>query len=298
MDWQKIIVQLKNEVEKYKIEADQAKSELAEHLEFSREVEAELDKELETANIALAKRDKEVASLIKDRDKYKEEANRLRSEMCTSDNRNLEELEKLRSERERLLKKLHNLEQRNDDLERELRIKIESLKDTEKKLNEQLESHALLITDMDKKDEYKMQCRRLEEELRDWKMDYQKLEEDFRNLKIENGLKDGMIRNRGRSEKNGLPTGEDVMESHKNGITKFAPLGTDGSIRPYAKGEFETRMAAHLGALPAPLARNLSPIVANLINTIQNLESKLLSLPERPVRENRENGIGSTITRH
>ncbi|VDO17878.1 unnamed protein product [Brugia timori] len=156
---------------------------------FSQQIETELDKELNAANLSLSKREKEIAVLIQERDRYKEEIQRFRAEQYSKDMKLNDELQELRAEKENLLNAVHKLEQKNDDLERELRITCETLKDTERKLNEELEMRALLITELDSKEDLKVSSSRLS--------DFQRLrlvERDSSNKCILDKLEEGIIR--------------------------------------------------------------------------------------------------------
>ncbi|EJW76064.1 NudE nuclear distribution [Wuchereria bancrofti] len=141
-DWEMLVEQYRAEAERYKQEANEAKNELKDFVTFSQQIETELDKELNAANLSLSKREKEIAVLTQERDRYKEEAQRFRAEQYSKDMKLNDELQELRAEKENL-------------------ITCETLKDTEKKLNEELEVRALLITELDSKEDLKVSLSKL-----------------------------------------------------------------------------------------------------------------------------------------
>ncbi|VDO26778.1 unnamed protein product [Onchocerca flexuosa] len=183
MDWEMLVEQYRAEAERYKQETNEAKNELKDFVTFSQQIENELDKELNAANLTLSKREKEIAILTQERDRYKEEVQRFRAEQYSRDMKLNNELQELRVEKENLMNTVHKLEQKNDDLERELRY---TLKDTEKRLNEELEMRALLTTELDNKEDLKVRCQRLEDEVRDLKLDGMVKETKLSNCLISN----------------------------------------------------------------------------------------------------------------
>ncbi|OZC05305.1 hypothetical protein X798_07741 [Onchocerca flexuosa] len=124
MDWEMLVEQYRAEAERYKQETNEAKNELKDFVTFSQQIENELDKELNAANLTLSKREKEIAILTQERDRYKEEVQRFRAEQYSRDMKLNNELQELRVEKENLMNTVHKLEQKNDDLERELRYVI------------------------------------------------------------------------------------------------------------------------------------------------------------------------------
>ncbi|VDN83100.1 unnamed protein product [Brugia pahangi] len=305
-DWEMLVEQYRAEAERYKQEANEAKNELKDFVTFSQQIETELDKELNAANLSLSKREKEIAVLIQERDRYKEEIQRFRAEQYSKDMKLNDELQELRAEKENLLNVVHKLEQKNDDLERELRITCETLKDTEKKLNEELEMRALLITELDSKEDLKIRCQRLEDEVRDLKLDGMindaKLSNSLSNhsngspviqekhssgnlIQMKNGRQNNGTLQPGRSIKNGLTSCEnyDLCAQDVNRKKLFCDASSNG-------------IGSRVNSLPPSLASSVSPVIVNLLETIQALEEKLLMLhPER--RTNVENGFGAA-SRH
>ncbi|CAG9537235.1 unnamed protein product [Cercopithifilaria johnstoni] len=307
MDWEMLVKQYRAEAERYKQEANEAKNELKDFVTFSQQIEAELDKELNEANLSLSKREKEIAVLVQERDRYKEEAQRFRAEQYSKDTKLTDELQELRVEKENLMSAVHKLEQKNDDLERELRITCETLKDTEKKLNEELEMRALLTTELDSKEDLKVRCQRLEDEVRDLKLDGMVKDTKLSNcsvsnqsnglpviqekcssgdlIQMKNGRQNNGTSQRARSVTNGLASHEDydVCPHDVNRKRLFTDTSSKG-------------IGSRVNCLPPSLASSVSPVIVNLLETIQALEEKLLLLhPER--RTSMENGFGTTNRR-
>ncbi|EJW82263.1 NudE nuclear distribution, partial [Wuchereria bancrofti] len=184
-------------------------------------------------------------------------------------------------------------------------ITCETLKDTEKKLNEELEVRALLITELDSKEDLKIRCQRLEDEVRD--------------LKLDGMIKDTKLSNSLSNQSNGLPVtrekhGSGNLIQMKNGRQNNGTLQPGRSIKSLTSCEnydlcaqdvnkkklfsdaSPNGIGSRVNSLPPSLASSVSPVIVNLLETIQALEEKLLMLhPER--RTNVENGFG-TASRH
>ncbi|KHN79909.1 Nuclear distribution protein nudE-like 1 [Toxocara canis] len=249
------------------IRAEEAKAELEEHVSYSRQLEAEFDEQLNGMKRDLGVRDRELVKLTAERDRLRENLAHTRKEAISTGTILREQLQAAVEERDRLAKQVQHLEQQNDDLERELRITSETLTDTERKLNAELEAHALLTTELEMKDELKAsseQCQRLEDEIRD--------------LKLDNTVKDTKIKNWQLVDKNPSLTlrGEKQKEFGKNGLIKLSVTGTEkvlcDNVSKTARlnsAPNESGVASKINSLPSPLARNVSPIIADLLRTIQ-----------------------------
>ncbi|KAM3726656.1 Nuclear distribution protein [Dirofilaria immitis] len=307
MDWEMLVEQYRAEAERYKQETNEAKNELKDFVTFSQQIETELDKELNAANLSLSKREKEIAVLIQERDRYKEEAQRFRAEQFNRDMKLNDELQELRVEKENLMNAVHKLEQKNDDLERELRITCETLKDTEKRLNEELEMRALLTTELDSKEDLKVRCQRLEDEVRDLKLDGMIKDTKLSNCTISNQFNGVSVTQEKHSSgsliqmKNGLQNNRTLQpaKSPKIGLTSYesCDVSTQDVNRKRLLIDANSKgIGSRVNALPPSLASSVSPVIVNLLETIQALEEKLLLIhPER--RTNVENGFG-TANRH
>lgn len=77
------------------------------------------------------------------------------------------EMDNLRSERDRTLVALRDLEMGNDELERNERVAVSSLLDLESKYNRAIEEKTLLEQDLAQKDELEAETQRLKDELRE-----------------------------------------------------------------------------------------------------------------------------------
>uniref|UniRef100_A0A0N5AWR8 NUDE_C domain-containing protein n=1 Tax=Syphacia muris TaxID=451379 RepID=A0A0N5AWR8_9BILA len=251
-----------DEANRYKKEAEEARAELEEFILCSKTMEAELDEELNSEKRKSSKMEREIMNLRTQLEKYKDDLSRYRAESCAVDSKKNDELKSLRAENESLSKRVRKLEQENDDLERELRIKNETLKDTEKRLNDELELRALLSTELDAKEELGEHCQRLEDEIRD--------------LKLDNSVKDAKIRNWRTIERNALSSHPDDIKAYHNSVLK-------SSMKQKVNGDMESVVhGSNCNPLASPLTRNITPVIANLLKTVQGLEKKLLSMhPER-----------------
>uniref|UniRef100_F1KZT5 Nuclear distribution protein nudE-like protein n=1 Tax=Ascaris suum TaxID=6253 RepID=F1KZT5_ASCSU len=286
VNWEEKILEYRAEANRYRLEAEEAKAELEEYVSYSRQLEAEFDEQLNGMKRDISARDRELNELRTERDKLRESLARSRKEALSNGTVLQEQLQMAIKERDRLSKQVQHLEQQNDDLERELRIKSVTLADTEKKLNAELEVHALLTTELEFKDELKEQCQRLEDEIRD--------------LKLDNTVKDAKIKSWHIVDKKPVLSvrTEKQKEFGKNGITKLPTAGTekvldDEAKTPKLSNGNENGVGSKINTLPSPLARNVSTIIADLLRTIQALEMKLHRLcPERR-NSTYENGLGS-----
>ncbi|XP_061782897.1 nuclear distribution protein nudE-like 1-B [Nerophis lumbriciformis] len=157
----------KNLYLKYKTNCQEAREELLEFQEGSRELEAELEAQLGQA-------ERRLKDLISDNQRLRSEVDslkeRLQHQKCQSQQQISlleDDVLQTRSIKEQLHKYVRELEQSNDDLERAKRATIVSLDNFEQRLNQAIERNAFLEGELDEKDSLLESVQRLKDEARD-----------------------------------------------------------------------------------------------------------------------------------
>ncbi|OCF44664.1 hypothetical protein I317_01551 [Kwoniella heveanensis CBS 569] len=156
--------------EKYRQAMDmlsETRAELEEFQQSSRELEDEMEQEL----AANEKQQDELKERIKRLDAEKEEwkakqiaLQKMHSSTTAAMQR---EMDNLRSERDKTLVALRDLEMGNDELERNERVAVSSLLDLESKYNRAIEEKTLLEQEVVQRQELEEECQRLKDDMRD-----------------------------------------------------------------------------------------------------------------------------------
>uniref|UniRef100_V9KXD2 Nuclear distribution protein nudE-like 1-like protein n=1 Tax=Callorhinchus milii TaxID=7868 RepID=V9KXD2_CALMI len=152
---------------KYKQCAQEAREELIEFQEGSRELEAELETQLEHAesrNRDLLSDNQRIRSEL---ELFKEKFEALHSEDYKRTTMLQDELTQTTAIKDQLQKYIRELEQANDDLERAKRATIMSLDDFEQRMNQAIERNAFLESELDEKETLLVSVQRLKDEARD-----------------------------------------------------------------------------------------------------------------------------------
>ncbi|KAK7827500.1 hypothetical protein U0070_026706 [Myodes glareolus] len=152
---------------KYKQSFQEARDELVEFQEGSRELEAELEAQLVQAE----QRNRDLQA-DNQRLKYELEALKEKLEHQYAQSYKQvsvleDDLSQTRAIKEQLHKYVRELEQANDDLERAKRATIVSLEDFEQRLNQAIERNAFLESELDEKESLLVSVQRLKDEARD-----------------------------------------------------------------------------------------------------------------------------------
>ncbi|XP_008162039.1 nuclear distribution protein nudE-like 1 isoform X3 [Chrysemys picta bellii] len=152
---------------KYKQSFQEAREELAEFQEGSRELEAELEAQLVQAE----QRNRDLQA---DNQRLKYEVETLKEKLehqYTQSYKQVsvleDDLSQTRAIKDQLHKYVRELEQANDDLERAKRATIVSLEDFEQRLNQAIERNAFLESELDDKESLLVSVQRLKDEARD-----------------------------------------------------------------------------------------------------------------------------------
>ncbi|XP_075702299.1 nuclear distribution protein nudE-like 1 isoform X2 [Rhinoderma darwinii] len=151
----------------YKQSYQEARDELVEFQEGSRELEAELETQLVQA-------EQRSRDLLADNQRLKYEVESLKEKLEHQYAQSYkqvslleDELSRARSIKDQLHKYVRELEQANDDLERAKRATIVSLEDFEQRLNQAIERNAFLESELDEKESLLVSVQRLKDEARD-----------------------------------------------------------------------------------------------------------------------------------
>ncbi|XP_036408092.1 nuclear distribution protein nudE-like 1-B [Megalops cyprinoides] len=152
---------------KYKKSSQDARDELLEFQEGSRELEAELEAQLGQAENRIRDLQAENQRLRSEVDTLKEKLEQQYAQSYKQISLLEDDLGQTRSIKEQLLKYVRELEQANDDLERAKRATIVSLEDFEGRLNQAIERNAFLESELDEKESLLVSVQRLKDEARD-----------------------------------------------------------------------------------------------------------------------------------
>jgi len=272
----------------YKAAAEEAKTELEEFQEGSRELEHELESQLEQAEAKM----KELKSLS---NKLQLENDHLRDklEQCSREyHHQISELEtelaEIKGIKEKLHKYVRELEQQNDDLERAKRSTMASLEDFEGRLNIAIERNAFLESELDEKENMKGVVQRLKDETRDLRQE----------LKVLNPQEEEPD-----NDKNvGLSLSIDSNKIVESTEGKSNLDGDAASPTRTAVNGYSTHMNGSAPALTPSARISALGIVGDLLKKVGALELKLVSC-RNIVKENGEknsdkNGFSSlTIDR-
>ncbi|XP_037113187.1 nuclear distribution protein nudE-like 1-B isoform X2 [Syngnathus acus] len=152
---------------KYKKSSHDAREELREFRDGSRELEAELEAQLCQA-------ERRLRDLLSQNERLKNEADGLKEKLEKQYAQSYEQicvleddLGRTRGIKEQLHKSVRKLEQANDDLERAKRATIVSLEDFEGRLDWAIERNAFLESELDEKESLLVSVQRLKDEARD-----------------------------------------------------------------------------------------------------------------------------------
>ncbi|EDO34270.1 predicted protein, partial [Nematostella vectensis] len=153
--------------EEYEQKWQEAREELDEFQEGSRELEAELEAQLEQAEARQRELLAAKARLEAENESLKEKLESSQNEAYLTVTALQDETAQLKAVREELQKYVRELEQANDDLERAKRATVCSLEDFEHRLNQAIERNAILENELDEKETLQETVQRLKDEARD-----------------------------------------------------------------------------------------------------------------------------------
>lgn len=147
--------------------ARDARDELEEFQEGSRELEAELEAQLEQAEVKTKDMKGLSNRLMMENEQLKDKLEQCTREYHYQINELETELSEIKGIKETLSRYVRELEQQNDDLERAKRSTLASLEDFEARMNAAIERNAFLESELDEKETLKMAVQRLKDETKD-----------------------------------------------------------------------------------------------------------------------------------
>uniref|UniRef100_A0A8C7Z244 NudE neurodevelopment protein 1 n=1 Tax=Oryzias sinensis TaxID=183150 RepID=A0A8C7Z244_9TELE len=281
----------KEQAARHQQTAEEAREELQEFQQMSRDYEAELETELKQCEA----RNRELLAtnnrLRTELENYKEKYETQHSEACRQISGLEGDLAETSAVRDQLQKYIRELEQANDDLERTKRATIMSLEDFEQRMNQVIERNAFLESELDEKENLLESVQRLKDEARDLRQELavqQKQQVQDRKPSLSSSVKDPLT----PSSSTGLPTPPmtppDRRAEDKTASSKSAPSSAVTPPRPTASSEdFSTpppsaSRGESLTATPLTMSARISAlnIVGELLRKVGSLESKLASCRE------------------
>ncbi|XP_056285223.1 nuclear distribution protein nudE-like 1-A [Pseudoliparis swirei] len=152
---------------KYKESCQEAREELLEFQEGSRELEAELEAQLNQAEHRMKDLQSDNGRLRNEVETLKERFENQYAQSYKQISMLEDDLGQTRSIREQLHKYVRELEQSNDDLERAKRAIIVSLENFEQRMNQTIERNAFLESELDEKESLLESVQRSKDEARD-----------------------------------------------------------------------------------------------------------------------------------
>jgi len=159
--------------EEYKKTGEDARIELEEYQESSREVETELETQLKQAEQQVRELRSANHRLLLENTSVKEKLEALSREHHTRVSELEIQVNQLRAKGEETVKRIRQLEQTNDDLERANRATLGSLEDFETRLHTAIERNAFLESELDDKESLAVMVQRLKDETKELKQELQ-----------------------------------------------------------------------------------------------------------------------------
>ncbi|XP_078097032.1 nuclear distribution protein nudE homolog 1 isoform X2 [Mustelus asterias] len=266
---------------KYQHCAQNAREELIEFQEGSRELEAELETQLEHA-------ENRNRDLLSDNNRLRMELDLFKDKLEEHHSENYKRITMLQDElaettaiKDQLQKYIRELEQANDDLERAKRATIMSLEDFEQRLNQAIERNAFLESELDEKENLLVSVQRLKDEARDLRQELAVQQKPDSIRKPTNTMSDS---------ENVIPQASTTLP--------LTPLICKGPSSGFPTSAMFTK-DGYTGSPLTPSARiSALNIVGDLLRKVGALESKLASCrnfvwdqsPNRTILPSAQNG--------
>ncbi|XP_018600954.1 nuclear distribution protein nudE-like 1-B isoform X1 [Scleropages formosus] len=246
--------------QQYKRSFQEARDELLEFQEGSRELEAELETQLGQAEHRIRDLQAENQRLKNEVEALKEKLEQHYAQSYKQISMLEDDLVQTKGIKEQLHKYVRELEQSNDDLERAKRATIVSLEDFEQRLNQAIERNAFLESELDEKESLLVSVQRLKDEARDLRQELavRERQSDTRMSAPSSPTLDGDKMDSGVQASLSLP----ATPVGKNGDTSF----TSPKVLSNGCGSSPLTPSARISALN---------IVGELLRKVGALESKL-----------------------
>ncbi|XP_057716889.1 nuclear distribution protein nudE homolog 1-A-like [Corythoichthys intestinalis] len=266
----------KEQAAKHQQSENEAREELQEFQQMSRDYEAELEAELK----AYEMRNRELLAannrLRTDLENYKEKYGTQHSEACRQMSVLEDELAEATSIRDHLQKYIRELEQANDDLERAKRATIMSLEDFELRMNQAIERNAFLESELDDKENLLESVQRLKDEARDLRQELavQQKQQTHASTNIAEPSPPPPLSSSSSSTTAPLPTPPLTPPDKRTQDKMSARTPRTPAVNKDANGG--------AAAIPLTTSARISAlnIVGELLRKVGNLESKLASCRE------------------
>ncbi|MCJ8739024.1 hypothetical protein PDJAM_G00042400 [Pangasius djambal] len=256
--------------------ADEARDELQEFQQMSRDYEAELETELKQCEARnrelLATNNRLRAELEGFKEKYETQHSETYRRISGLEG----ELAETTAIKDQLQKYIRELEQANDDLERAKRATIMSLEDFEQRMNHVIERNAFLESELDEKENLLESVQRLKDEARDLRQELAVKQKQDRKSSLSLSV-----------------DGEKVESTPSHAPSAHSSLLTTPPRAAVGPGSaFHTPPSSYsriegLTGTPLTTSARISAlnIVGELLRKVGNLESKLASCRELQVQE-------------
>ncbi|TNM97107.1 nuclear distribution protein nudE homolog 1-like [Takifugu flavidus] len=263
--------------------AEEAREELQEFQQMSRDYEVELETELKQCEV----RNRELLSannrLKMELENYKEKYETQHSEAYRQISSLEGELAENTAIKDQLQKYIRELEQVNDDLERTKRATIMSLEDFEQRMNQVIERNAFLESELDEKENLLESVQRLKDEARDLRQELavqQKQQVQDKTPPHSSALKELCSTPPAPLAVGGLPTPpltppDRRAEGRNPSSPSNDPICTPS--RPPASPPFTRGGSLWRAPLTTTARISALSIVGELLRKVGNLESKLAS---------------------
>ncbi|XP_062840792.1 nuclear distribution protein nudE homolog 1 [Trichomycterus rosablanca] len=255
--------------------AEEAREELQEFQQMSRDYEAELETELKQCEA----RNRELLTandrLGMELETYKEKYETQHSEAYRSISTLEGELAETTAIKDQLHKYIRELEQANDDLERTKRATIMSLEDFEQRMNHVIERNAFLESELDEKENLLESVQRLKDEARDLRQELAVKQKQDRKPSLSVSVDGEKVE----------ATPSHTPSAHSSILT--TPARTAGSSSAFNTPPASYSRIEGLTGTPLTTSARISAlnIVGELLRKVGNLESKLASCRELQLQD-------------
>jgi len=262
--------------------ARDAREELEEFQEGSRELEAELETQLEQSE----KKCKEFrllnSRLTAEAEHLRDKLEQAQREQHCQVTELQSELSEVKSIHQELNTYIRELEQQNDDLERAKRNTLTSLEDFEARMNSAIERNAFLESELDEKETLKAAVQRMKDETKDLKAELRVLAPT--RLSSQSSFNGGdnekrLLHRRSTADSNKLAADLETKSESGNSIVDNTPPASSKSSPKTSNGTFHTPGSHTNQQQPLTPSARISAlnIVGDLLRKVGALEVKLMS---------------------
>ncbi|XP_047656570.1 nuclear distribution protein nudE homolog 1 isoform X1 [Tachysurus fulvidraco] len=275
--------------------ADEARDELQEFQQMSRDYEAELETELKQCEA----RNRELLAtnnrLRTELENFKEKYETQHSETYRRVSALEGDLAETTAIKDQLQKYIRELEQSNDDLERAKRATIMSLEDFEQRMNHVIERNAFLESELDEKENLLESVQRLKDEARDLRQELAVKQKQDRkpslSLTVDGEKVESMASHTPSTHPSHLTTPPRAAAG--SGSAFHTPPSSYGRIEGLTGTPLTTSARISALNIVGELLRKVG-----FVSVFQNLESKLASCRELQVQERTPSRLATAPSSH